>query len=137
METITKRYTTTRKRVRDYINSLEDSFNNRNEFKEEVKRVLSELLEETDRHQIKWYKLVLKMLDERTNMDIPRSQINLLAWLKNNDEWYFPVSTRLLDIDDWRNYEVLHYFNDNNFLVYCWNGKKNMNDGRLFKAKVK
>ncbi len=137
METITKRYTTTRKRVRDYINSLEDSFNNRNDFKEEVKRVLSELLEETDRHQIKWYKLVLKMLDERTNLDIPRGHINLLGWLKNNDEWYFPHSSRLLDIDDWKYYEVLHYFNDNNFLVYCWNGRKNTNDGRLYKANFK
>ena len=136
METITKRYNTTRKQVRNYINSLEDSFRNRNEFKEEVKRVLSEL-GETDRYQTKWYNLVLKMLDERTNMDIPRSQITLLGWLKNNDQWYVPVSTRLLDINDWKYYEVIHYFNDTNFLVYCWNGRKNMNEGRLYKAKIK
>lgn len=64
-----------------------------------------------------------------------KENIQLMAWLKNNEEWYYPENEKFLDIDNFSRYEVLHYHNKDNFLVYCWDAEKT--DGRLFKAKYK
>jgi len=64
-----------------------------------------------------------------------KENIELLSWLKNNETWYVPTSKALIDINSYFNFEVLHYFNDDNFLVFCWH--ENKADGRLFKAKLK
>lgn len=63
------------------------------------------------------------------------NEIELTAWLKNNETWYVPSNGNLLNISNFKNFEIIHYYNGNNFLVYCWDADKI--DGRLFKAKLK
>lgn len=70
-------------------------------------------------------------------MNIPKENIILLSWFKNNVEWYIPTNNDFLTFDSWEHFEILHYYNDNNFLVYCWNGLIKCESSRLFKAKVK
>lgn len=64
-----------------------------------------------------------------------KENIELLSWLKNNDTWYTPINKALVDINEYYNFEVIQYYNDYNFLVYCWFDNKK--DGKLFKAKIK
>lgn len=67
-----------------------------------------------------------------------KNEIKLLAWFKNNIEWYYPDKKVFLNINNWDNYEIIHYYDDTNFLVYCWNGNDKLKqDNRLFKAERK
>lgn len=61
-------------------------------------------------------------------------QIKTLAWLKNNEEWFYPVKRQLwMSLKAWDSFEVLHYYNDDNFLVYAWNDNEpKAEGGKLF-----
>ena len=134
---IDKKYYVTKRQVSDFINSLKSPTKSASDFKDEIRTLISELDVIHDKAQIKFYSAVIKELSKRDDINIPRNTIRLVAWLKNNTEWYYPMTKNLLDIDVWSNYEVIHYFNDENFLVYCWNGEKVKNDGRLYKGCLK
>lgn len=142
METLSKKYYVTKKRVAEYIQSLEsgystDGFKTRSTLKAEIRAMMNSELVKTDSNQLKFFNAVIKALNVNDDMDIPKDKIMLLGWLKNNEQWYYPFDLFDLRLDNWENYEIIHYVNKDNFLVFCWNGKKNYNNSRLFKAKVK
>jgi len=66
-------------------------------------------------------------------MALSKEKIELLSFFKNNVEWYVPTNKTLLDIDEFKHYEIISFYAHDNFLVLCWNETKL--DARLFKAK--
>ena len=64
-------------------------------------------------------------------------KIKLLSWFKNNQEWYTPENQEFLDLECWEHFEIINWYNRDNFLVYCWNGEKENQESRLYKATFK
>ena len=65
-----------------------------------------------------------------------KENIELLSYLKNNETWFVPENKNILSLEIFDKFEVIHYHNDNNFLVFAWMDNDKLM-GRLFKAKLK
>lgn len=137
MESIYKGYKVTKQRVAKYIESLESTYKSREDFKVDIINMMNSELVKTDKYQLRFYNAVIDQLSVKNEMDIPKHEIQLVAWFKNNEEWYYPFDFKGLHLDDWEHYEIIQYYNPRNFLVFCWNGSKRYNNSRLYKAKIK
>lgn len=55
------------------------------------------------------------------------------CWLKNNEEWYYPVSKETLDLHRFKHVELLSTSSVGGHLIYAWDDDKEF--GRLFRTK--